>query len=292
MLYLLSWFLQMTYKILISIIITGVLVGCGDAGRDQHLIHEDDVVLLTVDGAPVSIPMLEFMMRVRGVADDDIDGMRELLDELIKLRAVANAAEREGIADTAAFRAERLIRDLERVQLAYFTHIYDEYPVTDAQIEDLYNAQVARSGERQFQLRLLAYPDQLSALRALAEIELGQGVFAPEGSPSPTTRWVDISQLPDSVAALVDDFEVGMVLPEPLPGPSGWQLAQISDIRPFEPPPLAEVRDGIERMLVRQRLEALVKDLYEAADIVPQLPLNQAIGENADPVASGSAQGN
>jgi len=282
----------MKYKALISFVIIFFLSGCGDAGRDQHLIHEDDVVLLTVDGAAVSIPMLEFMMRVRGVADDDIEGMRELLDELIKLRAVSNAAEREGIADTAAFRAERLIRDLERVQLAYFTHIYDEHPVTEAQIEAVYNTQVARSGGRQFQLSLVTYPDQLSALRALAEIELGQRPFAGEDGPSPTAQWVDASQLPDSLAALAGDFEVDMVLPEPLPGPSGWQLAQVAEVRSFEPPPLAEVRDGIERMLVRQRLEALVEDLYEAADIVPQLPLNQAIGEDAGAAASDSVQGN
>jgi parvulin-like peptidyl-prolyl isomerase len=260
------------------------LAACGRSNHGEPLIAEDDPILLTVDGSAISIPMLEFLMRARGVSNEDMDGMRALLDELIKLRAVANAAAREGIADTPALRAERLVRDLERVQLAYFTHVYEQHPVTEAQIQGVYDAQLERSGRQQYQLSLVAYPDQLSALRALAEIELGQQPFAAPEGQSPTSQWVDRSQLPSAVAALTDDFEIGMVLPEPLPGASGWQLAQVTDIRAFEPPPLSEVRDGIERMLVRQRLEALVDDLYEAADIVPQLPLNDALGAGEAPL--------
>lgn len=274
----------MKIKLLILLIFILSLTACGRSGDSQPLIAEEDPILLTVDGAAISIPMLEFLMRVRGIDNDDMDGMRALLDELIKLRAVANAAEREGIADTPALRAERLVRDLERVQLAYFTHIYEQHPVTDAQIQGVYDAQLERSGRQQYQLSLVAYPDQLNALRALAEIELGQQPFAAPEGQSPTSQWVDRSQLPSSVAALADDFEVGMVLPEPLPGASGWQLAQVTDIRAFEPPPLSEVRDGIERMLVRQRLEALVDDLYDAADIVPQLPLNDTLGAEEPPL--------
>jgi parvulin-like peptidyl-prolyl isomerase len=272
----------MKTKVLITLVFISLLAACGRSGENEPLIAEDDPILLTVDGAAISIPMLEFLMRARGIGNDDIDGMRALLDELIKLRAVANAAQREGVADAPALRAERLVRDLERVQLAYFTHIYEQHPVTEAQIQGVYNAQLERSGRQQYQLSLVAYPDQLNALRALAEIELGQQPFAAAEGQNLSSQWVDRSQLPSSLAALSDGFEVGMVLPEPLPGASGWQLAQVTDMRAFEPPPLAEVRDGIERMLVRQRLEALVDDLYEAADIVPQLPLNQTLGAGGD----------
>jgi peptidyl-prolyl cis-trans isomerase C len=63
------------------------------------------------------------------------------------------------------------------------------------------------------------------------------------------------------------------VLSAPLRTPQGWRLLRVESTRVLEPPPLNEVRDGIERQLVRQRLEALVEDLYQAAEIIPMLPL-------------------
>ena len=277
----------MIYKLLIAIVITVWLSGCDGRHTSHPLIDPEDIILLTVDGEPISIPMLEFMMTVRGVGEDDIEGMRGLLDELIRLRAVTNAAAREGIAESPAFRAERLVRDLERVQLAYFTHIYEQHPVTERQIEAVYASQLERAGTRQFQLQWVTYGQQLEALRDLARLEMGELNFAELAASAPArSQWVDRSQLPASIAAQVDEFEIGMVLPEPLPSPTGWQLAQVQDIRPLQAPALSEVRDGIERMLVRQRLEALVEDLYQAADIVPQLPMDETLG------AGGAAQGN
>jgi hypothetical protein len=82
----------------------------------------------------------------------------------------------------------------------------------------------------------------------------------------------------------LDEAAVNQVLSLPLPSPrSGrWLVAKISDRRAFEPPPLSELREGIARSLIRQRISAEVDALYDQADIVPVLAPDEAPIEALD----------
>ncbi len=256
------------------------LAGCQQ--QEGGLVSPEDVILVEVDGEPISLPMLEYMMVQRGIGEDDHEAMRELLDELIRLRAVANAAEREGLADEPAVRAQRALRDMETLQLRYFTRIHEQYPVTDEAIRETYDNQIERSGERQFRLQTIVYPDQTEALRQLAAVQDGETGFdalvdsaRSAGLQVEPTGWVDRSQLGAEFEALLEQASEGDVLTTPLSTPQGWRVLRVEQTRPLEAPDLETVRDGIERQLVRQRLEALVEDLYQSAEITPMLPLEE-----------------
>lgn len=256
------------------------LAGCQQ--QEGGLVSPEDVILVEVDGEPISLPMLEYMMVQRGIDEDDHEAMRELLDELIRLRAVANAAEREGLADEPAVRAQRALRDMETLQLRYFTRIHEQYPVTDEAIRETYDNQIERSGERQFRLQTIVYPDQAEALRQLAAVQDGETGFdalvdsaRSAGLQVEPTGWVDRSQLGAEFEALLEQASEGDVLTTPLSTPQGWRVLRVEQTRPLEAPDLETVRDGIERQLVRQRLEALVEDLYQSAEITPMLPLEE-----------------
>ncbi len=274
----------MKYNQLILIVLSLIfVVGCGQEQASEPWVSEDDVVLVEVDGEPISLPMLEFMMGNRGVTEDDHEAMRGLLDELIRLRVVANAATEEGLASDPQLRAQRAIRDMEALQIAYFTDIYERYPVTPAQIEETYARQLERSGATQYQLQTIAYGSQSEALIALVGLNEGEFDFEnllaqaqAANRPINTTSWVDRSQLPERVHPELDDASEGQSLSLPLPAPDGegWLVAQIVAQRPLEAPALEEVREGIARSLVRQRLEALVDDLYAAAEITPMLDMD------------------
>lgn len=266
-----------------------LLAGCSAESGQQagSLIAPDDVILVEVDGAPISLPMLEFMMAQRGISEDDHEAMRALLDELIRLRAVANAAERDGLASLPEVRAQRALRDMETLQLRYFTRVHETNPVTDEAVAEVYNTQLQRSGDRQYRLQTVVYPQQADALLNLAALQDGQIDFdqvvadaREQGLTIEPTGWVDRSQLGPEIGTLITETAEGEFLPAPLSTPQGWRLLRVEESRPLDVPSLDEVREGIERQLVRQRLEALVEELYEAAEIKPMLPLEE-VGPSA-----------
>jgi peptidyl-prolyl cis-trans isomerase C len=271
----------MKFKLLI-ICTVFFLAGCNKQSHGDALIHENDTILVLVDGQPVTLPMLEFMMATRGITEDDHAGMRELLEELIRLQAVANAARQEGMDQESPVRARRIIRDLESLQLRYFDQVYRDYPVTEEDIEAVYYTQLERAGDRQFKVETILYDNQAEALSTLARVEDGEATFAQlvasarvAGVIVDEPLWVDRSQMPDDIAALLSETGDGEVVGLPLQTPQGWRLMRVTETRPIIVPDLDEVREGIARHLVRQRIEALVEDLYEAADVTPMLPLDE-----------------
>jgi peptidyl-prolyl cis-trans isomerase C len=279
----------MKYKLLIilSSIILSACHEASDGPSGTSLVTEDDVLLVLVDGEPISLPMLEFVMGAQGIDEENEEGMRSALDELIRMQAVANAAEESGLLDEPRSRALRRLRDLEAIRASYLERFIADNPVTSQEIRQLYEAQAERSGGLQYQIETVIYTNQPGVLRDLARLDSGEisyeGLLAEarsNGLVVDQPLWVDLSQLPPDIAALLAEAEPGEVLSMPLQTPQGWRLVQLVATREFQPPPLEEVRDGIEQTLRRQRVNAHIEALYEAAEITPMLPLD---GDASEP---------
>src|SRR6056297_2061116 len=198
--------------------------GCGDSEGDYRLVTDDDVLLVEVDGAPVTLPMLEFLMEVRGVDEEDTEGMRELLDELIRLRAVANRAAEEQISSREKVRAERMVKDIEIQYVRYLEHFQAENPISDEQLRAVYDAQVERAGDRRYQIETVEFSGQAPALEQLDALRAGEITFqqaidqaTAENRVARRTDWVDASQVPVDFAAVLAETDAGEVVESLLP---------------------------------------------------------------------------
>jgi peptidyl-prolyl cis-trans isomerase C len=275
----------MTARLAPLLLAVAALVGCGEQETSHPLVEDDDVVLVEVGGEPVTLAMLEHLMKVRGVGEDDTEGMRELLDELIKLQAVANRAAEEGVSSRPEVRAERMIKDVETQYVRYLEVFQRTNPVSEAEIRAVYEEQAERAGTRRYRLETIEFEDQAAALAELDAIRAGQSDFeaamqraGEAGRTVRRTDWIDGSQVPPDFRAEIAKAEAGAVMETLLPFQGNWMIARVADVQPFEPPPLAELRDGIRRTLLRERSEAMIERTFEAAEITPMLPL-----ENASP---------
>ena len=272
----------MKYKYLFFIVIVLLsLTACqSSAPEPESAVGEDEVVLVLVDGEPITLPMLEYTMEARGISEDDHDAMRSALDELIRLQAVANEARSSGLADQPRVKAHQRLRSLEALQISYFEQLAQEQPISDAEIETAYRAQIERAGQRQYQIETIVYTNQPAVLTALESIEEGSADFEAlarqaraNGLAVDEPLWVDLSQLPPDIGSLLQEAESGAVLSLPLQTQQGWRLVRLSDTRRLQPPALEQVRQGIVRTLARERVNARVDELYEASEITPMLPL-------------------
>lgn len=259
------------------------LAGCGEREPAHPLLSADDTVLVEVGGEPVTLEMLEFLMEVRGVGEDDTERMRQLMDELVRLQAIANRAQREGVADRPKVRAARMLKDIETQYAHYLQEFQRENPVTDAEIRAAYESQADRAGGREYRLETIEFEDQAAALALLDELSAGEVTFDAAmqradaaGRTIRRTDWADGSQVPPDFRAVLAETGVGQVAPALLPFEKNWMVVRVADARAFEPPPLDELRDGIRRTLLRERTQAMIERTFDNAEVVPMLPLEQA----------------
>lgn len=268
----------MKYKILF-VLTSCLLLACGQQPPSPEASSEE-VVLVTVDGRPVTLPMLERVMEARGIGEEDHERMREALDELIRMQVVANAARAEGLDAAPDVRAELRLTEMQTLYRHYINRAQQARPVTDDDVSEVYEAQRARSGDTQYRIEFIAYQDQARALRAIARIDSGEADFeslqeeAEAGGLSvDEPGWIDRSQIPQDFAAALAQAAAGEVVAQPLESPRGWHLVRVVETRELQAPPLDQVREGIARSLLQRQREDLIQSLYDQAEITPMLPL-------------------
>jgi len=277
----------MNSKLLTSFVITAVLSGCGGTDNERDiagmLVADDDVVLVEVDGAPVTLPMLEFLMEIRDVDEEDTEGMRKLLDELIRLRAVANRAAEEKISTRKRVRAERMVKDIEVQYVRYLEHFQQENQVLEEEIRSVYQAQLERAGDRRYKLEMIEFDQQTDALGQLDALRQGSLNFRAAleradaaGRVARRTDWIDASQVPPDFAELLNETAAGTVVDALLPYQDQWLIVRVAEIDALDPPALDEVREGIRRTLAREQTQAMIERTYDQAEITPMLPMEDA----------------
>ncbi len=271
------------------LLVSILLVACGDSGNGPQSTDEDTVVLVEVDGTPVTLTMLERAMESRGVEESDHEAMRELLDELIRMQAVANAARQEGLTEDPEVRAELRLGEMQSLFQHYLDRSGQSGSISEQDLRDVYEAQLERSGDTQYRIEIIGFNEQARALQAIERLREGEltvselrAEASAQGLRVDEPGWIDRSQVPEDFANALVETSTGEVVPEPLQNGQGWFLVHVADKRELQVPEFEEVREGIERSLRQEQRKALVDSLYDQADITPMLPLEEAEPETEE----------
>lgn len=271
----------MKANILIAIVILACCACVQQPGGTSDAAGEENVVLVEVDGTPVTLSMLERVMEARNVGEGEHERMRELLDELIRTQAVANAARSEGLPDDPEVEAELRLNEMQTLYQHYLDRAQSVDAVSDQDIRDVYDAQLERSGDTQYRIEVIGYEDQARVLTAIKRLEDGEIDYPALRAEAQASElmvdepgWIDRSQVPEDFAVLLEETETGGVVPQPLKNSQGWFLVRVVDRRELQVPSFDEVRDGIARSLLQRRRQALIESIYDQAEITPMLPLD------------------
>src|SRR5699024_6202608 len=122
------------YLIILAVVLVSA---CNGPGRQPADGADETVVLVEVDGTPVTLTMLETAMEARGVSEDDHEAMRELLDDLIRMQAVANAARAEGLDHDPDVRARLRIAELQVLNQHYLGQAQQARTISDQDVRDV-----------------------------------------------------------------------------------------------------------------------------------------------------------
>ncbi|WP_435104773.1 peptidylprolyl isomerase [Arhodomonas sp. AD133] len=200
---------------------------------------------------------------------------RQFLQQMVDLQLLAQAAKERGLTDDPTVVAQ--LENTRRAILARsLIQKVAEEGISDDAVQEAYDEQYAdQSGGKEFKARHILVEDEDTAKDLITQLDEGAdfAALAKEHSTGPSGKkggdlgWFGLDQMVPAFGEALKSMDKGAYSGEPVKTRFGWHVIQLDDTRKAEPPKLDEVRGDIESQLTREKIQALVDDLRNEADI-------------------------
>lgn len=233
---------------------------------------------VTVNGTKLSTAMVDtWLQAVAGkpVGEVPQEQRDELVDELVTMTLVAQAAEKDGLTKDPDVQARiDLLRTQVLAQMA--SEKYAEmHPVSDDEVKQEYDEQIAKM-PKEYKARHILVEQKETAESIIRELEAG-GDFATlakkeSKDPGSAENGGDLGWFPggamvkpfsDAVAAL----EKGATTKEPVQTQYGWHVIRLEDTREPEAPAFEDVKDQVKVFAQRKKFQQYLEELRKTAKI-------------------------
>ena len=238
-------------------------------------------VIVTVDGRSISEPMLAFYARTRAQksSEDLTDEEREgLMEELIQLRLITNAAEAGDTLSDREFLAEL---ELQRLQLIARRHIsshLEDNPATEAELRETYEANLDQFAGAQFKARHILVDAEQEAVDIIAELQQGADFqdlartrsTGPSGPNGGDLGWFEADRMVPPFANAVREMEAGSFSEVPVQTRFGWHVILLEEKSDARAPGLDAVRADVTQIVEQERVEGYLEELRANAVLEEQ----------------------
>lgn len=236
-------------------------------------------VIVTVDGQPISEPMLAYYSRTR-VQQDPADLSPEeregLIEELVQLRLIANAAEAGDTLSDSAFLAELELQRLQLIARRQITEYLRDNPATDAELQAAYDANIDQFAGAQYKARHILVESEQEASDIIAELDEGADFqelartrsTGPSGPDGGDLGWFEADRMVPPFAAAVRAMEPGTFSETPVQTRFGWHVILLEEQSDARPPGLEAVRADVTQIVEQQRIENYLEALRASAAIL------------------------
>ncbi|MEM9305169.1 MAG: peptidylprolyl isomerase [Pseudomonadota bacterium] len=256
-----------------------VLAACGgeapEAAGPAPLIDVsafDGQTVASVNGEIVPEEILLAYLRMSGKIDADPAAQQAALVELVDLLLLAQAARADGLLDRSSTQAELAVQRVSWIANQALARFAEANPVTEDEIAAEYELQVVRTGRQEYKLRHLLAASREEAEGLAGRLGTGTAFETLEAeqvgrlgaAAAGQIDWVNLAQVPPAFGPAVSELAAGEFTRIPVQSEYGWHVILLDGVRPFEPPALDTVRDGIRATLARRKIEAHLASLRSA----------------------------
>ena len=262
--------------------IAAVIIGACTSGNDDQSGPRSDIPgtseVVIVNGNGISEPVFRLftLNAVQADADDlTEEGRAEIINRLIYLKLLADAAERNSLHEEPDIAAEL---DLARMQLLAraMTEWYsDENPPTAAELRGMYRENLPRLASTLYKTRHIlvdteaeasALLDQLNAGADFAELarEYSTGPTGPDGGD---LDWITAQSVVEPFGNAIQDATPGEPYPSPVQTQYGWHVILVEDIEAEAGPGLEAVRQDLTVAVEARKLDLYLEELRQAAEV-------------------------
>ncbi|MCC5810347.1 MAG: peptidylprolyl isomerase [Ectothiorhodospiraceae bacterium] len=278
-------------RYLLSVIVLSLLLGCGPDQEPerpetsannpgQHA--SDDTPIATVNGDVITESMLELhaMRRTGDSARMLASEHREmLLLELVEMALIAQDAHERALDEDRMLQAQ--MQNIQRALMAQaLLEELKRDPVPEAELTALYQQHFAEHREEEYHARHILVDEEAQARQLIEALEGGadfadlarqysQGPYGPQGGD---LGWFTMEQTVEPFGQATAELDVGDHTRDPVRTQFGWHVILLEDKRVREPPSKEEVRDRLEKIALKRRIQQHVSGLREQGDVRLYLP--------------------
>ena len=253
------------------------LIACGGEVNDEAS-EPTPATVATVDGHEISEAMFSFYSRSRAqkdIPDLTPEEREQLLDELVQLVLLSNAAESEGLIADEEFAAELELLRLQTIARRQIGAELERNPATEADLQRTYDENMDQLAGVQYRARHILV-DTESEAQALID-QLNQGAdfqelarthsTGPSGPSGGDLGWFSADRMVPPFAAAVREMEVGSYSTEPVQTRFGWHVILLEEKSDARAPGLDAVRQDVTNMAEQEKVQTYLDQLRTNAAV-------------------------
>lgn len=259
--------------------VTAVLLASCAAEEPAAPIADLGEAIVTVDGQSISEPMLAYYSRTRAqqdssdLSEEERDG---LMEELIQLRLLANAAEAGDTLSDSAFLAEIELQRLQMIARRQITNQLQANPATEAELQAAYEANLEQFAGAQYRARHILVDVEQDAVDIITELQQGADFqelartrsTGPSGPNGGDLGWFEADRMVPPFAAAVRSMEPGSFSETPVQTRFGWHVILLEERSDARAPGLDAVRADVTQIVEQQKVENYLEELRANAEIL------------------------
>lgn len=202
------------------------------------------------------------------------DELREVFDQYLTMEIAANAGEKTGLARKPEVAAQLRVLRMNVLSEAQMRKYLEEHPVVDADLSAEYDEQVA-AVPTEYSARHILVEDEAAAKAIIAKLDSGADFakLAKEKSKDSSASnggdlgWFALQTMVKPFADAVAALEKGKYTTTPVQSQFGWHVILLEDTRKPTLPTLAEVKDRLQEMVQRKKIQTYLEELRKEAGI-------------------------
>jgi peptidyl-prolyl cis-trans isomerase C len=239
---------------------------------------EKPKIVATVNGKELTQPMFDtFLQAVTGkpAAEATPEQKTQLLDQLVAMTLAAQAAEKDGLGKDPQVQARM---DLLRTQIlaeAASEKYMKAHPVSDTEVKAEYDTQIAAM-PKEYKARHILVEKKETAESLIRDLQAG-GDFAKlakaeSKDPGSAAKggdlgWFSGQSMVKPFSDALATLEKGKITTAPVQTQYGWHVIQLEDTRSPEPPAFDDVKQQVEMLTQRKKLQTYLDELRKTAKI-------------------------